>query len=113
VVVSHGSAPDGSGAKDYARPLSAGPAAVPRCGTISLLGQPQLPFAPDPYTTCLDLGAAGALATEGWDRVVRQTGAEAKELKAAINTRWIYPPTDDPALILAQVVRFGNGPRME
>jgi NADH dehydrogenase len=79
----------------------------------SLLGQPQLPFAPDPYTTCLDLGAAGALATEGWDRVVLRTGAEAKELKAAINTRWIYPPTDDPRLILAQAARFGNGPRLE
>ncbi len=45
-----------------------------------------------PYGTCLDLGAAGAVFTEGWDRKVVLTGHEAKALKRDINTIWIYTP---------------------
>jgi NADH dehydrogenase len=65
-----------------------------------LLGLPQAPFAPTPYATCLDLGAAGAVATNGWDREVQMTGNEAKTLKQQINAEWIYPPVDDAEAIL-------------
>ncbi|MER5428408.1 FAD-dependent oxidoreductase [Streptomyces sp. NPDC002588] len=73
-----------------------------------LLGNAMLPFAPDPYVTCLDLGPAGAVFTEGWDRRIALTGQEAKSLKHSINAIWIYPPTDDPEQILAQAGRFSN-----
>jgi NADH:ubiquinone reductase (H+-translocating) len=65
-----------------------------------ILGLPQVAFAPDPYVTCLDLGPAGAVLTTGWERTVRQTGEEAKELKRSINAVWIYPPVDDADRIL-------------
>lgn len=65
-----------------------------------LLGLPPVPFAPDPYVTCLDLGSAGAVLTTGWDRTVALTGEEAKALKRSINAEWIYPPVDDAATIL-------------
>ncbi|MEU5346337.1 MULTISPECIES: FAD-dependent oxidoreductase [unclassified Streptomyces] len=74
-----------------------------------LLGHAPLPFTPDPYVTCLDLGAAGAVYTEGWDRRIAMTGPEAKTLKENINTLWIYPPTDDAEELLAQAGRFSNG----
>ncbi|MFG2574149.1 NAD(P)/FAD-dependent oxidoreductase [Streptomyces sp. NPDC048481] len=74
-----------------------------------LLGRDLLPFAPDPYVTCLDLGPAGAVYTEGWDRRVALTGAEAKKLKQDINGLWIYPPTDDAERLLDQAGRFSNG----
>jgi len=67
-----------------------------------LFGLPQVPFAPTPYATCLDLGAAGAVATNGWDREVQMTGKEAKVLKQQINAEWIYPPLDDAEAILEQ-----------
>ena len=51
--------------------------------------------------TCLDLGAAGALFTEGWDRKVKYVGEEAKKLKHEINTVWIYPPRAERAAALA------------
>ncbi|MDT5260901.1 MAG: hypothetical protein QOD10_5981 [Mycobacterium sp.] len=44
------------------------------------------------YVTVLDLGPAGAVYTEGWDRVVVSEGAAAKVTKQTINTRRIYPP---------------------
>ena len=65
-----------------------------------LLGRPQVPFAPDPYVTCLDLGSYGAVLTSGWDRTVAQIRAEAKSLKQSINGEWIYPPVDDATTIL-------------
>ncbi|MFJ8107699.1 NAD(P)/FAD-dependent oxidoreductase [Streptomyces sp. NPDC096132] len=74
-----------------------------------LLGDALLPFTPDPYVTCLDLGPAGAVYTEGWDRRVALTGEEAKTLKQNINAIWIYPPTDDAEQLLAQAGRFSNG----
>lgn len=64
------------------------------------LGLPLVPFAPNPYVTCLDLGPYGAVLTTGWDRTVAQTGAEAKKLKHTINSEWIYPPVDDAETIL-------------
>lgn len=43
---------------------------------------------------CLDLGAWGAVYTEGWERKVSPPTdkAEAKVLKLQINSIWIYPP---------------------
>jgi NADH:ubiquinone reductase (H+-translocating) len=67
-----------------------------------LLGHPAAEFRPEPYETCLDLGAAGAVFTTGWDRAVRLTGEPAKERKRRINQRAIYPPLDDAAAILAE-----------
>lgn len=57
-----------------------------------LLGVPPTPYSQVKYVTCLDLGAWGAVYTEGWDRKVLLTGAEGKALKTQINTQWIYPP---------------------
>jgi NADH dehydrogenase len=54
------------------------------------------------YVTILDLGAWGAVYTEGWDRKVATTGAAAKVTKRLINSQRIYPPrSGDPAEILA------------
>jgi NADH dehydrogenase len=64
------------------------------------LGRPLVPFTPDPYVTCLDLGPYGAVLTTGWDRAIARIGAEAKQLKQSINSEWIYPPVDDAELIL-------------
>ncbi len=44
------------------------------------------------YVTCVDLGRAGAVLTQGWDRVVAMHGPDAKALKTKINTEVIYPP---------------------
>ncbi|MEM6106793.1 NAD(P)/FAD-dependent oxidoreductase [Mycobacterium sp. 050272] len=44
------------------------------------------------YVTVLDLGPAGAVYTEGWDRVVVATGMDAKTTKRTINCERIYPP---------------------
>lgn len=57
-----------------------------------LLGVPPTPYSQVKYVTCLDLGAWGAVYTEGWERKVLLTGAEGKALKTQINTQWIYPP---------------------
>lgn len=57
-----------------------------------LVSAPLLPLRIDWYVTCLDLGPAGAVYTEGWDRHVVATGAEAKETKTTINRDRIYPP---------------------
>jgi len=57
-----------------------------------LLGEPMLPLDVNCYVTVLDLGAWGALYTEGWDRQVRTSGKEAKATKQTINRLRIYPP---------------------
>jgi NADH:ubiquinone reductase (H+-translocating) len=67
-----------------------------------LLGEPMLTLRIPWYVTVLDLGPAGAVYTEGWDRVVVAHGAEAKATKQTINTRRIYPPlTGNRADLLA------------
>jgi NADH dehydrogenase len=68
-----------------------------------LLGEPMLPFRIPWYTTILDLGSAGAVYTEGWDRQVVSRGTQAKATKVTINTRRIYPPLgrDRDALLAA------------
>ncbi|OBF02409.1 NADH dehydrogenase [Mycobacterium sp. ACS4054] len=57
-----------------------------------LFGEPLLALRIPWYVTVLDLGPAGALYTEGWDRAVVSVGARAKDTKRTINTRRIYPP---------------------
>ncbi|MGC4958452.1 NAD(P)/FAD-dependent oxidoreductase [Actinomadura citrea] len=65
-----------------------------------LLGVPPIAFAPAPYVTDLDLGAAGAVYTRGWDRLVALHGAEGKWVKRWLMNK-IHPPVDDAATILA------------
>jgi NADH dehydrogenase len=57
-----------------------------------LFDEPMLTLRIPWYVTVLDLGPAGAVYTEGWNRVVVADGAKAKATKQAINTRRIYPP---------------------
>jgi len=57
-----------------------------------LLGEPMLQLRIPWYVTVLDLGPAGAVYTEGWDRLVAASGAEAKATKREINGKRIYPP---------------------
>ena len=65
-----------------------------------LVGLPLIEFGPDPYVTCLDLGGAGAIHTEGFERTIRATGDAAKKIKRTINRELIYPTLDDAAKIL-------------
>ena len=57
-----------------------------------LLGEPMLSPEFLYIVTVLDLGPAGAVYTEGWDRQVAASGAEAKRTKQVINGERIYPP---------------------
>lgn len=66
-----------------------------------LLGLAPTPYRQPKYVTCLDLGAWGAVYSEGWDRQVKLVRQPAKELKTQINTQWIYPPVADRATALA------------
>ncbi|MBV6826353.1 NAD(P)/FAD-dependent oxidoreductase [Pseudomonas sp. PD9R] len=66
-----------------------------------LLGIDPLVYSQPKYVTCLDLGAWGAVYTEGWDRQVKLVKHEAKELKTQINSVWIYPPAAERATALA------------
>jgi NADH:ubiquinone reductase (H+-translocating) len=58
----------------------------------NLLGEPMLPLRIPWYVTVLDLGPAGAVYTEGWDRLIAASGDEAKATKDVINRQRIYPP---------------------
>lgn len=66
-----------------------------------LLGKQAKPYRQPKYVTCLDLGAWGAVFTEGWDRQLKLVQEEAKKLKTDINTVWIYPPIAERATALA------------
>jgi NADH dehydrogenase len=67
-----------------------------------LLGAPMLSLRIPWYVTVLDLGPAGAVYTEGWDRRVVSSGAVAKATKRVINGVRIYPPlSGDRAALLA------------
>ena len=57
-----------------------------------LLDVTPLPYRQENYVTCLDLGAWGAVYSEGWDQQVKLTRAEAKKLKVSIVSELIYPP---------------------
>lgn len=76
-----------------------------------LVGAEMTPIDIGWYVTCLDLGAWGAVYTEGWDRRVTATGAAAKETKRTINCVRIYPPRSrDPAEILAAAAPVVQAP---
>jgi NADH dehydrogenase len=66
-----------------------------------VLGVDPTPYSQSKYVTCLDLGAWGAVYTEGWDRQVKLVKEEGKALKTQINTMWIYPPAADRVTALA------------
>lgn len=66
-----------------------------------LLGLPTMAYEQPVYGTCLDLGPWGAVITQGWDRQVVLSGAEAKTMKTQINSVWIYPPAADRATAFA------------
>lgn len=57
-----------------------------------LIGVEPLPYRQVNYVTCLDLGAWGAVYSEGWDQVVKSTREDAKKIKIAITNELIYPP---------------------
>lgn len=63
----------------------------------SLLDVAPLPYRQEMYVTCLDLGAWGAVYTEGWDQRVKLTREEAKKLKMSIVSELIYPPIAEKA----------------
>ncbi|HEU4430111.1 MAG TPA: FAD-dependent oxidoreductase, partial [Myxococcota bacterium] len=67
----------------------------------SLLDLPLAPFSAPTYTTCLDLGRAGAMLSFGFERRVARTGNEAKIVKRFINGRVILPPPAERAALLA------------
>ncbi|MFQ6324643.1 NAD(P)/FAD-dependent oxidoreductase [Nocardia sp. CWNU-33] len=77
-----------------------------------LLGKPMKPLRIPWYVTVLDLGPAGAVYTEGWDRHVVACGEEAKDTKRSINTRRIYPPLsrDRDALLAAAASELQAAP---
>ncbi len=66
-----------------------------------LMGLSLEPYRQPRYVTCLDLGASGALFTQGWDRKIDLQGNEAKALKRSIVTEGIAPPRGSRAEILA------------
>jgi NADH dehydrogenase len=66
-----------------------------------LLGEAPIPYSQVKYVTCLDLGAWGAVFTEGWDRQVKLTKQEGKTVKQQINSVWIYPPVAEREAALA------------
>ncbi|HBE9079180.1 MULTISPECIES: NAD(P)/FAD-dependent oxidoreductase [Serratia] len=57
-----------------------------------LIGIEPLPYRQVNYVTCLDLGAWGAVYSEGWDQVVKFTKEEGKKIKVSITNELIYPP---------------------
>jgi NADH:quinone reductase (non-electrogenic) len=68
-----------------------------------LLGRPTMPYRQPIYRMCLDLGGAGALQTDGWERRVLASGMEAKAVKREINAVWaaLPPATLDREALLA------------
>ncbi|MFI5694811.1 NAD(P)/FAD-dependent oxidoreductase [Kribbella sp. NPDC051586] len=73
-----------------------------------LVGVAPVAFSAIPYVTCLDLGAAGAIFTTGFERSVQLTGTAGKDRKRLINQEWIYPPLDDAKRILAAADHASN-----
>lgn len=59
-----------------------------------LLDEPLIAYTQPAYVCCLDLGAYGAVVSEGWERDVKITGDMAKRVKGYINRDVIYPPKD-------------------
>ncbi|MCS3429991.1 NAD(P)/FAD-dependent oxidoreductase [Klebsiella sp. BIGb0407] len=61
----------------------------------SLINIRPLPYRQENYVTCLDLGAWGAVYTEGWEQQVKYVGEEGKKIKISITNELIYPPKAD------------------
>nr|WP_090273860.1 FAD-dependent oxidoreductase [Mycolicibacterium komanii] len=80
-----------------------------------LLGLPMMTLRIPWYVTVLDLGPAGAVYTEGWDRRVVSTGSAAKATKRIINGERIYPPLtgDRSALLAAAAPELQSAPAYE
>jgi NADH:ubiquinone reductase (H+-translocating) len=57
-----------------------------------LLGRAVLPYRQPIYRMCLDLGAAGAVQTDGWERRVLKSGPDVKAIKREINRVWAALP---------------------
>lgn len=68
----------------------------------SLIGIEGLPYRQPNYVTCVDLGAWGAVYTEGWKQEVKSTESAAKEIKVSITNTLIYPPQADREIAFAQ-----------
>lgn len=66
-----------------------------------LLGVAPLAYRQENYVTCLDLGAWGAVYTEGWEQKVNCVRQEAKKIKIAITNELIYPPKADRDVVLS------------
>ncbi|KAH8895476.1 FAD/NAD(P)-binding domain-containing protein [Thozetella sp. PMI_491] len=66
-----------------------------------LLGISGMDYSQPSYVTCLDLGAYGAVLTNGWDRKVVLAGGVAKKVKQYINTTMIALPEADEAKAMA------------
>ena len=67
----------------------------------SLLNIAPYPYRQVNYVTCLDLGAWGAVYTEGWEQAVKSVREEAKKIKIAITNELIYPPAADKTVAFA------------
>lgn len=57
-----------------------------------LLGKPLVDYQQPHYVTILDLGAWGALCTDGWQHEVKLTHEQGKRVKRYINHERITPP---------------------
>jgi NADH dehydrogenase len=66
-----------------------------------LLGMALRRYRQPDYSTTLDLGAFGAVFTQGWDRRLGHYGEEAKKRKRWINSELIYPVAGDRQAVLA------------
>lgn len=57
-----------------------------------LIGVSGVAYRQENYVTCLDLGAWGAVFTQGWEQKVESVRDEAKKIKISITNELIYPP---------------------
>lgn len=57
-----------------------------------LIGVSGVAYRQENYVTCLDLGAWGAVFTQGWETKVESIRDEAKKIKISITNELIYPP---------------------
>lgn len=71
-----------------------------RNAAAHLLGLPLEPYRQPTYVTCLDLGVAGAVFAQGWDRQPVSWGETAKPIKQGINAM-IAPHTGSAERIVA------------
>jgi NADH dehydrogenase len=75
------------------------------------VGEQMIPIDIGCSVTVLDLGAWGAVYTQGWDRQVAAVGAGAKRTKQTINRERIYPPRSrNPADILTAAAPVVQAP---